>query len=91
MKAVQMKSMHDGESRLLQTASILRALARLRRVGEVRETAITDVTLTAAFAAFVLIYVAMFVALYMWSRYAPLFPSDSAAGPIGNAMCRGRR
>lgn len=81
-----MKSIQGGDSHLFPTTTISRVLARFRRFGEVEDTAITDVTLTAAFAAFVLIYVVMFVALYLWSRYAPLFPPDSAAGPIGNEM-----
>jgi hypothetical protein len=34
-----------------------------------------------------LLYVVMFVALYRWSRYAPIFLPDAAAGPaIEEAM-----
>lgn len=62
---------------LLATSSVL---ARFRGFDDLKERAMTDVVVSAGFAAIVLLYVVMFVALYRWSRYAPIFPSDAAAG-----------
>jgi hypothetical protein len=35
---------------------------------------------TAGVAAIVALYVVMFGAVYLWSRYAPIFPANGAAG-----------
>jgi hypothetical protein len=48
---------------------------------EPKERAITNVVLSAGIAAIVLLYVAMFAAVYLWSRYAPLLPPDGTAEP----------
>jgi hypothetical protein len=82
-----MKSIHGGKNHFLRTVTISRVRARFRRSDKLKETAITDVVLSAAFAAIVALYVVMFAALYQWSRYAPIFPSNAAAGsPIGEVM-----
>ena len=82
-----MKSIHGDKSHFSRTATLARVLARFRRSDELKETAITDVVLSAAFASIVALYVVMFAALYRWSLYAPIFPSDGAAGsPIGEVM-----
>ncbi len=39
----------------------------------------TAVTLAAVVAAIIALYAVMFVALYHWSRYAPILPPDGAA------------
>ena len=45
------------------------------------------VMLSAVIAATVALYVVMLVSVYRWSRYAPIFPPDGAAGPaIGESI-----
>jgi multisubunit Na+/H+ antiporter MnhG subunit len=39
----------------------------------------TAVTLSVVVAVIVALYAVMFVALYHWSRYAPILPPDGAA------------
>lgn len=81
-----MKSIHGGKRCLLRTTTISDVLARFRGFGDLKERAMTDVVLSAGFAAIFVLYVLMFVALYRWSRHAPIFPPDGAAGPpIGEA------
>jgi hypothetical protein len=79
-----MKSINDGKTKNIEMSSVL---ARFRGFDDLKERAVTDVVLSAGFAAIVLLYVVMFVALYRWSRYAPIFLPDAAAGPaIEEAM-----
>jgi hypothetical protein len=79
-----MKSINDGKTKNIGMSSVL---ARFRGFDDLKERAVTDVVLSAGFAAIVLLYVVMFVALYRWSRYAPIFLPDAAAGPaIEEAM-----
>ena len=80
-----MKSIHDGKSHLSRNRTISRVLARFRGSDDLKERAMTDAVLSAGFAAVVVLSVVMSVALYRWSRYAPIFPPD--AGPsIGEVM-----
>jgi len=76
-----MKSIHAGKSHLLRTATISRVFARFRSSDDLKERALTNVVLSAGFAAIVLLYVVMLVGLYRWSRYAPIFSSAGAARP----------
>jgi hypothetical protein len=46
-----------------------------------KERAMTDVVLSAGLSSIVMLYVVMFVGLYRWSHYAPIFPPDGEAGP----------
>jgi hypothetical protein len=48
---------------------------------DLKERVATDMVLSAAFAAIAALCVLMFVGLYCWSRHAPIFPPDNAAGP----------
>jgi hypothetical protein len=80
-RVAQMKSTHAGKSHLLRTTTISGVLARLRGSDDLKERAMTDVVLSAGFVVVVVLYVVMFVGLYRWSRYAPIFPPDGAAGP----------
>jgi hypothetical protein len=80
-----MKSIRDGKSHLSRNTTISRVLARFGGSDDLKERAMTDAVLSAGFAAVVVLTVVMSVALYRWSRYAPIFPSD--AGPsIGDVM-----
>ncbi len=82
-----MKLIHDGKSRLSRNTTTSRVLARFRGFDDLKERAMTDAVLSAGFAAVVVLTVVMSVALYRWSRYAPIFPPDGTAGPsIGEAM-----
>jgi len=78
-----MKSIHVSESHLLRNPTISRLLARFRGFDDLKERAMTDAVLSAGFAAVVVLSVVMSVALYRWSRYAPIFPPGSS---IGDAM-----
>jgi hypothetical protein len=82
-----MKSIHAGKSDLLRSATISRVLARFGGSDDLKERAMTDVVLSAGFAVIFVLYLLMFVALYRWSRNAPVFPPDRAATPpIGEAI-----
>ena len=80
-----MKSIHVSESHLLRNPTISRLLARFRGFDDLQERAMTDAVLSAGFAAVVVLSVVMSVALYRWSRYAPIFPPDNGSS-IGDAM-----
>jgi len=47
----------------------------------------TDVVLSAGLSSIVVLYVVMFVGLYRWSHYAPIFPPDGEAGPPIEELC----
>jgi hypothetical protein len=81
MKVAPMKSVHAAKGHLLRTTTISRVLARFRGSDDLKERALTDVVLSAGFAVIVVLYIVMLVGLYRWSRYAPIFPPDGAAGP----------
>jgi hypothetical protein len=74
-----MKSIRDGKSHLSRNTTISRVLARFRGFEDREERAMTDAVLSAGFAAVVVLTVVMSVALYRWSRYAPIFPPDGSA------------
>ena len=80
-----MKSVHAGKNYPLRTTAISRVLARFRSSDDLKERAMTDVVLSAGFVVVVVLYVVMFVGLYRWSRYAPIFPPDNGSS-IGDAM-----
>jgi hypothetical protein len=77
-----MKSLNGGKTHPLRTLTIRMSsvLPRHRGFDDLRERAMSDVVLSAGFATIVLLYVVMFVALCPWSRYAPIFQPDGAAG-----------
>jgi hypothetical protein len=52
-----------------------------RGLDDLKEREKDVATLAAVVAVIIALYAVMFVALYRWSRYAPLFPQDGAAGP----------
>ena len=76
-----MKSIHGGKSHLLRNTTISRVLARFRGFSDLKGRAMTEAALSAGFGAVVVLYVVMFVALYHWSHYAPIFPPDGTAEP----------
>jgi hypothetical protein len=78
-----MKSKLDEESHLLGTATTLH---RPGRSDDLKERLETGVVVSAGFAAILALCVVMFVGLYNWSRYAPIFPPDAAGSPIEEAM-----
>jgi hypothetical protein len=49
---------------------------------DLKERAMDAVTLLAVVAAIVALNVVMFVGVYRWSRYAPIFWSHAAVPPI---------
>ena len=76
-----MKSAYDEKSHLSAPTTMPRYPGRHEFFDEPKERVITDVVLSAGFAAIVALCVAMFVGLYCWSRHAPIFPPDGATGP----------
>jgi hypothetical protein len=76
-----MNSIHDEKSHLLGTTMMLHDPVRHKVFEDLKERVMTDVALSAGFAAIVALYVVMAVGLYCWSRHAPIFPPDGAAGP----------
>ncbi|HKN00255.1 MAG TPA: hypothetical protein VJX23_07035 [Candidatus Binataceae bacterium] len=76
-----MKSIQDEKSLLLGTAKTPHESGRHIVSDDLKERLETDVVVSAGFAVIVALCVVMFVGLYRWSRYAPIFPPDGAAGP----------
>jgi hypothetical protein len=74
-----MKSIHDGKSHLSRNTTISRVFARFIGSDDLKERAMTDAVVSAGFGAVVVLTVVMSVALYRWSRYAPIFPPDGTA------------
>ena len=77
MKVTAMKSIHGGGSHLLRTTTIPHVPGHCRGSDDLTDRA-TAVTLSAVVAAIIALYAVMFVALYHWSRYAPILPPDGA-------------
>ena len=48
---------------------------------DLRKRVISAVPLTLAVAAIIALYVLMFLGVYRWSLYAPIFPPDATGGP----------
>ena len=80
MRVATMKSSHAGTSHLLRTTTISGVPGGYRSFDSPKERAINALTVTAGVAAIVALYVVMFGAVYLWSRYAPIFPANGAAG-----------
>ena len=78
-----MKSKLDEKSHLLGTATTVHEPGRYDGLKERLET---DVVVSAFLVAILALCVVMFVGLYNWSRYAPIFPPDAAGSPIEEAM-----
>jgi hypothetical protein len=76
-----MKSIHDGKSYLLRTQTTSQNSSRYRCSDDPKESAMTAAALLATVVAILALCAVMFVALYRWSRYAPILPSDGAAVP----------
>jgi hypothetical protein len=74
-----MKSIHLGNSPLLRTSTISNVPGHYRSLDDLKERGKDVATLSAVVAVIILLYAVMFVGLYRWSRYAPVFP-DGAAG-----------
>ena len=74
-----MKSTEGGRSHLLQTTMM--AHVPSRGLDDLKEREKDIATLAAVVAVIIALYAVMFVALYRWNRYAPLFPPDGADGP----------
>jgi hypothetical protein len=82
-----MKSIPDGNSHHLRGTIISRVLTRSRGFDDPKERVMTDAVLSVGFAIVVVLYVVMFVGLYRWRRYAPIFaPNDAAGPPIAEVM-----
>ena len=58
-----------------------RVFARSGGAGDWKERVETDLSLFFAFAAAVVLSLAMFVALYRWTLNAPVLPPDDGSGP----------
>jgi hypothetical protein len=78
-----MKSKLDEKSHLLGTA---RTVHETGHYDDLKERLETDMVVSAVFAAILALCVVMFVGLYNWSRYAPVFPPDAAGSPIEKTM-----
>ena len=76
-----MKSNYAGQSQLSRTTTMSSVPAVDRGLGNQKEPAKTTATLSAAVAAIFALYAVMFLSVYLWSRYAPVFPPDSVEGP----------
>jgi len=82
-----MKSIQDEKSRHLETAKTPHESGRHIISDDLKERLETDVVVSAGFAAILALCVVMFVGLYSWSRYAPIFAPDRGAGvPIQETM-----
>ena len=75
-----MKSNDAAGGQLLATRTTSSAPV-YRVLDDSRERSSNLVMLSVVAAAIVALYVAMFVSVYLWSRYAPLFSPDS----VGNS------
>ncbi len=75
-----MKSIYDEKSYLSGTTT-MHDPGRDEFFDEPKERVITDVVLSAGFAATVALCVVMAVGLYCCSRHAPIFPPDGDTGP----------
>ncbi len=73
-----MKSINGSGIHQLRTITMPHVPGHYRGSDDLAERA-TAVTLSAVVAAIIALYAVMFVALYHWSRYAPIFPPDGAA------------
>jgi hypothetical protein len=73
MKSVQPEENHPGI-----TACVF---SRLGGAGDLKERVETDLLLLLTFAATLVLYLAMFTALYLWTLNAPALPPDDAPGP----------
>jgi hypothetical protein len=77
MRVIAMKSRHFEGSRLLGTTTM-----PYEPVSEdLKERVETDLVLSAGVAAILAVCVAMFVGVYCWSQYAPLFSTSGADVP----------
>jgi hypothetical protein len=76
-----MKSTNDRVSHLSATIAIPHQLGRPRVSNDLKERLETDVVLSAGFAAILALSVVMFVWLYNWGRYAPLFLHQGTGVP----------
>jgi hypothetical protein len=63
-----------------------RRFTKRGRYDDLKERLETDVVVSAGFAAVLALCVVMFVGLYNWSRYPPIFPPDAAGSPIEEAI-----
>lgn len=71
-----MKSNDAAGSQLLPTR-ITSSVPVYNGIDDPRERSTNAVMLLAVVAAIVALYAAMFASVYLWSRYAPMFPPDT--------------
>jgi hypothetical protein len=76
-----MKSIYGAENHLLRATAMAQVPVRYRAFDDRKERAIDAVTFSALVAAIVVLCAVMFVGLYRWSHYSPIFPPDDADGP----------
>ena len=74
-----MKSIDGGKSHLFRTTMMSHVPSR--SLNDLKERERDIATLAAVVAVIIALYAVMFLALYRWSRYAPIFPADGAVGP----------
>ena len=75
-----MKTLHGNESHLL-CATMPHGLVRYRGSEDLAKTLTTAAAWGAGVTLVIALYVVMFLALYRWSQYAPLYPPDAFMAP----------
>jgi hypothetical protein len=77
-----MKSIYAGRSPLFHTTTMAHVSGHHRCFDDLKERALGAVTMLAVVVAIVALNVAMSVAVYRWSRSAPIFRPQAAGPPI---------
>jgi hypothetical protein len=76
-----MKSIYDEKRHFLGTATMPHEAGRHLVSDDLKERVETDAVLSAAILAILALCIAMFVGLYYWTRYAPVFSPDHGGVP----------
>jgi hypothetical protein len=81
MRVANMKTTFCGHHALLRNTTMSHVPC-YQDLDDLKERVMDVVTLLAVIAAIVALNAVMFVAVYRWSRYAPIFPPDGSGPAI---------
>jgi hypothetical protein len=81
MRVANMKTTCGGHSALLRNTTMSHVPC-YQGFDDLKQRVMNVVTVLAVIAAIVALNVMMFVAVYRWSRYAPILPPDGAGPAI---------